>query len=217
MRHIIHRHKTVWKNKVFFLAAFDGFLFLAASLAINYAAGTYAAMQASNSVSDLFLDNLPTLNVGFIFIYGFVLFVLFVAALLIRDPRKIPFVLKSMALFIVIRAVFMTLTHIGPSPEQAFVETGNVIQKFTFGADLFFSGHTGLPFLMALIFWQSRRLRAVFLSTSVIFGASVLLGHLHYSIDVFAAYFITYSIFKMSQKAFIKDYKLSAENGASVD
>lgn len=206
MRHVIHRHKAIWKDKVFSVSALYSFLFLALSLVINYAAGTYATKSASNAVSDLFLDNLPTLDVSIIFIDGFILFVIFVAALIIHQPKKIPFVLKSMALFIVIRAMFMTLTHIAPMPDQIPLEAGDVVNKFTFGADLFFSAHTGLPYLMALIFWPNKQLRIIFLAISVIFGVSVLLGHLHYSIDVFAAYFITYSIFKIAQRTFRSDY-----------
>lgn len=208
MRKIIHRHKEIWGDKLFFRAAFDGILLLFASLIINYIAGTYATLRASNPVGDLLLDNLPVVNVNIIFIYGFSLFVLFIAALLASQPKKIPFVLKSMALFIIIRAVFMVLTHIGPSPEQLFFEGGRIVGKFTFGADLFFSAHTGLPYLMALIFWADLRVRIIFILLSIIFGISVLLGHLHYSIDVFAAYFITYSIFAMAQKLFAKDFNL---------
>lgn len=211
MRHIIQRHKIAWSDKAFFASAVSGILFLATSLMLNYAAGTYATEKASNAVSDLFLDHLPTLNVSFIFINGFILFVAFIVAILAHQPKKIPFVFKSMALFIVIRAVFMTLTHIGPYPEQSPLITGDIIQKFIFGGDLFFSGHVGLSFLMALVFWQSFRLRVTFLIVSVIFGVSALLGHLHYSIDVFAAYFITYSIFKIAQDMFAKDYTLSRQ------
>jgi len=49
------------------------------------------------------------------------------------------------------------------------------------------------------------------LAASLIFGAAVLFGHLHYSIDVFAAFFITYAIFHIAQKFFPKDYKLLHE------
>jgi len=100
------------------------------------------------------------------------------------------------------------MTHIGPFPIQSPLETGDIIGKFIFKGDLFFSGHTGLSFLMALIFWPHRRLGMIFFAASVIFAASALLGHLHYSIDVFAAYFITYSIFKLAQKLFAGDYEI---------
>jgi membrane-associated phospholipid phosphatase len=82
------------------------------------------------------------------------------------------------------------------------------LNKLTFGGDLFFSGHTGLPFLMALIFWNHPRLRYTFIAASLIFGTSAILGHYHYSIDVFAAYFITYSIFHIARTMFRSDLRL---------
>jgi membrane-associated phospholipid phosphatase len=62
---------------------------------------------------------------------------------------------------------------------------------------------------MALIFWNdSKFVRWISLIASITFGASVLLGHLHYSIDVFAAFFITYAIYHISQKFFAEDFLL---------
>jgi membrane-associated phospholipid phosphatase len=83
-----------------------------------------------------------------------------------------------------------------------------IVGKFSFGADLFFSGHTGLPFLMALIFWKNKLLRYSFLFLSVFFGLIVLLGHIHYSIDVLSAFFITYTIWHVSEKLFPKDLQI---------
>ena len=212
MRQVIHHHKALWKNRNFFISALYAIVFLIFSLAINYAAATYTVGLASDSVNDLFLDHLPTYNVNFVFIDGFGLFVLFIANLLICQPKRIPFVIKSIPLFIFIRAIFMTLTHIGSYPDQSPLETGDIIQKFIFSGDLFFSAHTGLPFLMALIYWPFRKLGIIFLVASVIFGASALLGHLQYSIDVFAAYLITYSIYEIARELFARDYSFSLNN-----
>jgi hypothetical protein len=55
-----------------------------------------------------------------------------------------------------------------------------LVNKFSFGGDLFFSGHTGLPFLMALLFWENLRLRVLFIASSVFFGIIVLMGHILY-------------------------------------
>jgi membrane-associated phospholipid phosphatase len=61
---------------------------------------------------------------------------------------------------------------------------------------------------MALILWDNRLLRYIFLCASVVFGVVVLLGHLHYSIDVFAAFFITYGIYQIATKLFKKELHL---------
>lgn len=79
------------------------------------------------------------------------------------------------------------------------------MQSFTFGGDLFFSGHTGAPFLLALMFWKDPRLRLTFLAATALFGAAVLLGHLHYSIDVFAAFFISYGIHDLARFVFRRE------------
>jgi membrane-associated phospholipid phosphatase len=80
------------------------------------------------------------------------------------------------------------------------------------GDDLFFSAHTGLPFLMAIIFWRNKLLKYFFLACTLIGGTAVILGHLHYSIDVFSALFIAFGIFHISKFFFPKDYRLFQNN-----
>jgi hypothetical protein len=186
-----------------------GVLLLFLSLGINFIAGTYASKEAGNAVSDIILDHVPVIDVDGIFVYGIMAFFIFVAILLLLRPKRAPFILKSLSVFIIIRSFFIILTHIGPAPQAILLDSKNsIISYFTFTGDLFFSGHTGFPFLLALIFWPDRYLRATFLVSSVIFGIVVLLGHLHYSIDVFAAFFITYGIFQIVIKLFNDDYRL---------
>ena len=212
MNRIIKKHKLCWSQKSFLFSAFSAFLFLASSLIINYTAGNYAIKNAGNGVTDIILDNLPIMDVDGIFIYGAILFGLFIVVLLVKEPKQIPFIIKSIALFIFIRAIFISLTHIGPvisSDSQQISIIQNIISRnLIFGADYFFSGHTGLPFLMALSFWSNKYLRNLFLAASFIFGFSALAGHYHYSIDVFAAFFVSYGIFHIARKFFAKDYEI---------
>lgn len=208
MEKIINDHKAFWLRGEFLLSALAGFLFFTASLLVNYAAGSYATRVAGNAVTDVILDNLPAVDTGFIFVEGALLFILLVAGIFIKEPWRMPFILKAAAAFVLIRSFFIVLTHIGPMPDQVPVDADSLIRMITFGGDLFFSGHTGMPFLFALAFWDNKVLRAVFLATSIIAGFSVLLGHLHYSIDVFAAYFITYGIFAAAKKLFASDYDI---------
>lgn len=208
MNRLFEKHKFQWSQKAFLFSALSSFLLLAGSLFINYAAGNYATEKASNSVTDIILDNLPIMDVDGIFIYGAILFGVFLIILLIKEPKQIPFIIKSAALFYFIRAIFISLTHLGPIFQQAPLVSNILSRNLMFGADYFFSGHTGLPFLMALLFWNNKYLRGIFLATSFIFGASALLGHFHYSIDVFAAFFITYGIFHIARWLFAKDYQI---------
>lgn len=203
-----HNHRQIWKNRQFVLSVIVGIIFLLIAFVVNYFAGVFATNSVSSSVTDIILDNTRVWDVTFIFVNGAVIFWAFIAILLIIWPQKIPFTLKSVALFTVIRSIFITLTHLAPFPSRLMLPTENLIDMFTFGGDLFFSAHTGGPFLMALIFWDHKYIRYVCLVSSIIFGWVVLLGHLHYSIDVFAAFFITYSIYHIARYFFKRDYAL---------
>jgi len=207
MELIIRGHR--WTSKKLIFSILWGIGFMMVGLVINYFAGRYASAHVSNPVNDLILDNIPTIDVEGIFIYGIIVFFIFVIGLLTLRPRRMPFVLKSFSLFLVIRSFFIILTRVAPSMQQAPMNGNSFIfNTFTFTGDLFFSGHTGLPFLMALVFWDEKALRWLFLATAVFFGTIVLLGHYHYSIDVFAAFFITYGVYKISERFFSKDYHL---------
>lgn len=207
MKQFLAKHRLAWTKRDFVFSVLLGMVLLAGSLVVNYLLGTYASARASNAVTDLILDNIPVVNVDVMFIDGFAVFLLCVVGITLREPKGIPFILKSTALFIVIRSVFISLTHIGPFPTISAVDIGPISRTMTFTGDLFFSGHSGYPFLLALIHWKQAYLRAFFLLASVIFAVTVLLGHLHYSIDVFAAFFITYSIFQIAKRFFRSDYQ----------
>jgi len=186
-------------------------VFLLAALVVNLMAGVYATAHATGWVGDIVLSNIPVVNVDDVFVYGPLIFWTIVSLYCLYDPKKIPFWLKSVAFFIVIRSIFITLTHIGPFPDRAAVDSlslGSNINLFIFssGADLFFSGHTGLPFLLSLVFWKNLPMRIFCLIASVFFGVVVLLGHLHYSIDVLAAFFITYTIYHIAVRIFPWDF-----------
>ena len=113
---------------MFVRSVVQGAVFLAASMIAIFAAVNYATVHASNHVTDIVLSNVGPVNVRFLFIYGtFVQFAILLALLLWR-PNRLPFALKSMALFLLIRAVFVSLTHIAPSrlADQAGVELQDV-------------------------------------------------------------------------------------------
>lgn len=193
----------------YYASLLEAMILFASSVVATHFASRYAEINASNYVEDIILSNTPVYNFEFIFVQGAIMLTLFVVALCLRFRKAAPFLIKSVSLFIIIRAVFVSLTHIGPYPLKLELESG-LLNFITSGNDLFFSGHTGLPFLIALIFWRHLYIRILFLSSSVVFGIIVLLSHLHYSIDVFAAFFITYSIYHIAIKFFHKDYEFFA-------
>lgn len=202
------RYKKCGSDPVFRISTAIAVVALSISTVINYYAGTYATESASNSVTDIVLSNTPVFNVDAIFVYGSFYLLIFVVVLLALHPKRIPFTLHALTLFILVRALFISLTHIGPFPYHAVLDLGSVTDKFIFGGDLFFSGHTGIPFLMALVFWRERYIRTILILWSVFFGVTALLGHLHYTIDVLSAFFITYTIFHIAEIVFNKERTL---------
>ena len=193
----------IFTNKEFLQLFFVGVFLLLLSLVINFYAGNYATEKASAPVADIILSNTRVYDLDGIFVYGAIAFWIFIILLLLRHPHRMPFVLSSVALFIIIRSIFVSVTHIGPFPDQLIIES-NLLRKLTFAGDLFFSGHVGLPVLMALIFWDDFRTRLICIVSAFIFGIAVLLAHIHYTIDVLAAFFITYSIYRMAEIFFPK-------------
>ncbi len=191
----------------FIVSLFASFIFLVVSFIMNWYAGVYATENASNPVTDIVLSNVRTFDVNEVFVFGTIFFWTFMIFLGLKDPKTIPFLFTSVALFIVVRSLFISLTHIGPFPTQIVIDS-TVIDKFAFGGDLFFSGHTGLPYLMALVFWRNTLLRAFFILSSLSFGIIVLLAHIHYSIDVLSAFFITYTIYHMAERLFKREREI---------
>lgn len=207
------RHKNFWSKARVFSLLGSGLLLLLALLAQGYA-NNYVDYTVSTPVGDILLNNLPTINVGFFVVQGVLIFALIIAFLFLVFPKYITFALKTLALFIIIRSFFVSLTHLGVNPEQLTLNPDSIgfgIYNFFYSVktDFFFSGHTGIPFLFALIFWKEKFWRYFFFAVSFVFGASMLLAHMHYSIDVFAAPFITYSIFVISKYLFKGDFKLT--------
>lgn len=195
----------------YYASLLEALILFSISVVATHFASRYAEINASNYVEDIILSNTPVYNFEFIFVQGAIMLTLFVVVLCLRFRRAAPFLIKTVSLFIIIRAMFVSLTHIGPYPLKLELESG-LLNFITSGNDLFFSGHTGLPFLIALIFWQHLYIRVLFLVSSIVFGVIVLLSHLHYSIDVFAAFFITYTIYHIAIKFFHKDYEFFALN-----
>ncbi len=208
-------YRTLFNNRSYVRSISEGAAFLAASMIAIFAAVTYATVHASNHVTDFVLSRVGPFNVRFLFVYGtFIAFVI-TAGLLAWRPNRIPFALKAMALFLLVRAVFVALTHIAPSPIDP-QQPAPFFNSIFYGSDLFFSGHTGLPFLAALAFWHIPQWRMFYLALTAFFGSVVLLGHYHYSIDVLAALFITHGIFQMSCWLFARDYALFRSSESQI-
>jgi len=162
------------------------------------------------AVGDLLLDILPIVDLRYLYIYGIVavMAVLWVYVVFCR-PDLLPFGLKFFAAVFIVRTAFIALTHLGP-PAGFYIPaiTGEFsiwpLSHMLHSNDLFFSGHVSYPFMGALLLRHNRFLFYLLLCFSVLMGATVLLMRIHYSIDVFAAFFIVYGLYAAVTRIFGK-------------
>lgn len=181
---------------------------LCGALYVNFWAIDRATQEAGPRVEDLILSNFPAREVDGFFVYGTFAVIALTALIVCARPRSIPFVLHGLTLFMVVRSAFTLLTHLGPPEAHYASDFGTTITDAFFGSDQFFSGHTGMTFLGALAYWRIPWIRNVFLVSSFYFVIIVLLGHIHYSIDVASAFCITYCIYRVALWAFEREHDL---------
>lgn len=207
------QHKNFWVKDNFSLLL-QGILIFGLALIVQRYAYDYVDNRVNGThVGDLLLDNLPIVNLDFFIVEGAIISTLIVIFFLITNPKYILFAIKTLALFIIVRSFFISLTHLGTNLHQITLNANSIgfsIYDFLYNSknDFFFSGHVGASFLFALIFWKEILYRNLFIVISIIFGVSMVLAKMHYSIDIFAAPFIVYGIYEISKRLFQKDFKL---------
>ncbi len=199
------------QDRAYLISLLIGCLVFAASFVVNYYFSLYHDSNNYAPVGDLILDQIPTYNLHILFTWGFysIIGIAFAYPFFVRQ-ELMPFTLKTFGILMLVRSCFIVLTHVGP-PVGFFYEyhpsadtMASVINPFReliFRNDLFFSGHTAVPFLAFLLFKDSK-LKWFMLFSAFLMGSTVLLMHVHYSIDVFAAFFITHGIYALSDKVF---------------
>lgn len=137
--------------------------------------------------------------------FGLIYFsILFAVYSLINKPVQLVFAFQLYTIMVIIRMTAMYLLPLEP-PEKMIVLSDPVVEYFGTGRaltkDLFFSGHTATLFILYLV-TEEKPIKHVFLVCMAIVALSVLLQHVHYTIDIFAAIFFTYSAF-----AFLKYFR----------
>jgi hypothetical protein len=117
----------------FLLSIGVGLALLTGSLDPNYASNTYADASQSNFVRDLLLDRLPVVNTSLVLNEGMVAFAVAVGVMAARFPARLPFLLKSAALFVTARAVFISLTHLAVPPQRVLKRAFHLTGRYRHG------------------------------------------------------------------------------------
>lgn len=179
---------------------------LAAALALNYDTGLYLERIGPSlaPAHDTLFQVLPLAVFPNVHGWGFAAFLAVLAFGVLRyeERSRIPFWLWAYALLIAVRAVFTVLTPLGVPAEAPTFDSYSLrgaFDHFDFRHAFFFSGHTAFPFLGFLLAREPWVRRAC-LGFSLLMAATVLLSRLHYSIDVFAAFFITAATARLARR-----------------
>lgn len=132
--------------------------------------------------------------------FGLIYISLIVAIItLLKNPKQLVFAMQLYALMVVVRISAMYLLPLEP-PAKMIILNDPFVEFFGSGKsltkDLFFSGHTASLYILFLVS-QQKIIKTVFLICTMMVAISVLLQHVHYTIDVFAALFFTYACYKI--------------------
>jgi len=208
---------AIGNKKVFWIKTFIALILLLLTFGFNIYIGRYVDSVAGPQVPDLLIEHLPVWNSGYLLGPVAVVIALFIFfAVVLAMPGEFPFILVTIALFIFIRSLFIGMTHLGPIDGAVNLNYSFSVwlNYITFRNDFFFSGHAGYPFLMFFVA-RHKWLKYFCFLYSILMAAVVLLNRNHYSIDVFAAFFIAYGIYGLSNFLFswFKDKSLyNAQN-----
>jgi hypothetical protein len=190
-----------WKNEFLrhkyslLLALF----FLIITGILNYFSGVYTNKVGVSTSPDLILDYLPVINLELLYVYGYlIILAIFILYPLLFRINKLHRVISQLSFLIMIRSIFISLTHLKAPTDAILVDFPGIMSHMSFQNDLFFSGHVAVPFLGFLLFKDSK-IKYFFLVASILMGITVLFMHVHYSIDVFSAFFISYGIYKIGE------------------
>ena len=184
-------------------------LFVLASYAFYANLGWYADQRALPVSSDWLLDRLPRVNLVPLLSWGWLaLHAWALSIAVLYHPRRIPFLLFLLGVYLCVRTLFVFLSPIGApvtilDMRELDALFAQVAGQYTFQNEFVFSGHTAVPFLFFLFFdtpWQ----KGVMLAGAVTMAVAVLLTHNHYTVDVLAAWFMGYAIFALSRALYYK-------------
>jgi membrane-associated phospholipid phosphatase len=155
-------------------------------------------------LQDYVLDAIPAIDVSiptFVIIWSTVLLVFF---RIYQNPRL--FLVIAYGFILMCLARVLTISMLPLNPPAGLIVLKDPIANIAYGGngifitkDLFYSGHTGNMFLFFLCL--ERKWDKIFaLTASFLVGILVMIQHIHYSIDVIAAFIFTYFIYLGAKK-----------------
>jgi hypothetical protein len=195
-----------WANLVFRRKLIGALvLFTALMLLLPYFFAIIETRPGGLQLNDWLLAQIPSQDCSvtiFIFLWSTSLLMVF------RSIQQPAFFLTALSLLIAITLVRMlTISLIPLDPPAGLIHLKDPLTSLTYGGrqvfitrDLFFSGHTANIFMFYLCL-QKRRDKQFALLATIVIATLVLVQHIHYSVDVVAAFVFTYLIVHFTKKS----------------
>jgi membrane-associated phospholipid phosphatase len=194
--------REAWASTVFRRKFIAGWILYIAIL--FYYPHFFADIQKKQGVlvNDFVLAFLPSINMSatiFTFIYVTVIAAIFRAA---QSPYL--FLLYLWATLLLSLSRIITISFVPLEPPIGLVSLVDPVLVPFYGPnnitkDLFYSGHTASVFLTYLIF-QKKREKILALISTLVVSVSLLLQHIHYTIDVISAPLFVYIVYFLAKK-----------------
>ncbi len=197
--------KSIWEpflnSAQFKVRFFASVIVLALSLFVYRRFLDFAEGRSGIVIPDPILKLFGPLNLTWlIFILIYICLVIGILVLF-KHPERMLLAFQTYIAVVIVRIIAMYLVPFD-APEKIIVLKDPFVETFGSGEsltkDLFFSGHTATLFMLFLVV-ESKRMKYVFLGSAVVVGISIIIQHVHYVIDVFAAPFFTYVCFKFAK------------------
>lgn len=174
-----------------------GFVFFVLGLTSAYLAGRFLDKNYPNPgrPADLILDNLEEIK-AFVLIAEItsttVSFFIIHKALSSKFKEFGEYFTKIGILYI-LRSISIVVTPLAQIQDAA-TNGSNPVLASLFYKGMFFSGHTGLAFLVFFLEKENKKLKFFKLVIAVITAVAVILSHSHYTIDVIGGFLAAYFV-----------------------
>ena len=196
--------KTAWTKPAFKTKAIAGSLLLAMVLVSFPKFFAVIELREGIVLNDFFLTQLPAIDLSIpIFLLIWSTAILLIQRI-IQSPTLFLQFLWSFLLLCILRII--TISSVPLNAPIDLIPLKDPISNLFYGGkaifitkDLFFSGHTATQFLMFLSF-QKKYDRTITGFTTIAIAIMVLIQHIHYTIDVVAAFPLTYLIYVLGKK-----------------
>lgn len=163
----------------------------------------YIQSKPGYIINDVILNLLPVQDFSlsiFLLIYSVIILT---AINLSTSPFLFLKCLQAYCLLVAIRIICLYLVPLDPEQQMILLDDPFVGKLFYNGSvitkDLFFSGHVSTMFLFFLVI-PFRTLKYFFLIATILVSVFILIQHVHYTIDVIAAPFVSWVSYRVVQK-----------------